>query len=92
MIDSVAGASMEEDSGSFPPLGEDTPSQSATLEPDKSDRAERPHSSEYSSELKASSQPLLLLPFEGFFRVCHLSLSSHLPFFFLYLYLRVAAA
>lgn len=47
MIDSITGASKENDLGFFPPPGEDAPSQSATLEPDKTDRAERPRSSEY---------------------------------------------
>lgn len=46
VIDSVTGATKEEGSGSFPPPGDDTPSQAATLEPDKPDRGERPPSSE----------------------------------------------
>lgn len=49
MIESATGASKEEDSGPLQPPGEHTPSHSATLETEKTDRAERPLSSEYSS-------------------------------------------
>lgn len=49
MIESVTGASKEEDSGPLQPPGDHTPSHSVTLEPEKTDRAERPLSSEYSS-------------------------------------------
>lgn len=52
VIDSVTGASKEEGSGSFPPPAEDTPSQAGTLEPDRSDRGERPPSSEYGTLLR----------------------------------------
>lgn len=49
MIESVAGASKEEDSGPSDPQGDHTPSHSVTLESEKTDRAERPLSSEYGS-------------------------------------------
>lgn len=49
MIESATGANKEEDPGPVRPPGERTPPRSATLEPEKTDRAERPLSSEYSS-------------------------------------------
>lgn len=49
MIESVTGANKEEDPGPVRPPGDRTPPRSATLEPEKTDRAERPLSSEYSS-------------------------------------------
>lgn len=48
MIESVTGANKEEDPGPVRPPGDHTPPRSATLEPEKPDRAERPLSSEYS--------------------------------------------
>lgn len=49
MIERVTGASKEEDSGPLQPPCDHTPSQSVTLETGKTDRGERPLSSEYSS-------------------------------------------
>ena len=46
MIESVAGASQEVDSGPPRPQGDCTPSRPLTSEPEKADRAERPLSSE----------------------------------------------
>lgn len=49
MIESATRARKEEDSGPLQPLCDHTPSHSVTLEPERTDRAERPLSSEYSS-------------------------------------------
>lgn len=49
MIESVTGANKEEDPGPARPPGDHTPPRSATSEPEKTDRAERPLSSEYGS-------------------------------------------
>lgn len=82
MIDGITGASKEESS---PPPGEDAPSQAATLEPDKTDRGERPRSSEYCPPPPmAGSQPLLLLPFEAVFLVFATFHSAHIYLFSFY--------
>lgn len=74
MIESVAAAreEEEEDSGPSDPRGDGAPSHSVTLESEKTDRAERPLSSEYGSPPpNAPSHRTLLLCFSSVF--LHLS-------------------
>lgn len=82
VIESVAAARKEEeeDSGPSDPRCDGAPSHSVTLESEKTDRAERPLSSEYGSlRRKPDRTAHCCCVFQVSSCICHLLARSHLP-------------